>query len=487
MDIKNVEVPEIILSDNKQVAIFGTKELGIKYFEKIEKKYGNEKVCFFIDSNSEEPFFCGKKIINPISLEKDKDKNERYYIITSASKILVMENILLSCGINKDCIIKPVTRCSVEFLKNSEKLIKKIAFFPIVTTEEQLKNLINKTSFYLSDINSIDIQITIFSSYKDNINKNCLFKIMDISDCNNLDIYDAILVWDKDFLYSKELAEIQEGVYCVDENIVKFQDTKMFAAINNKIIEKKQMDKYLHISKINWETIVQYSKKKEMAYVFGTGPSMGEWVQKHSRGDFNNSITIVCNAFHNNKDIMDIINPDLYVISDPDFFAPKLNESLNHIVDIIKRSKCILVVPLTYLRFVYHKYNLDENKIIGLELFSKEITFPDKDKLEVYHSQNIITSFAVPIASSLCNQVGIVGCDGRNEDFKWEHSKYILGEESNNFEDYEKHLNEDENKRDYLKHCSYWEKILLFGENLGKKYFSLTPSYIPALKRRYIK
>ena len=64
-----------------------------------------------------------------------------------------------------------------------------------------------------------------------------------------------------------------------------------------------------------------------------------------------------------------------------------------------------------YLHFVYYKYNLDKNKIIGLEFFSKEIIFPKKDKLEVYNSMNVITSFSLPIASSLCNKIGIVGCD----------------------------------------------------------------------------
>lgn len=488
MDIKNIKLPEIILPEkNKDVAIFGTKELGIKYFEEINKKYGSEKVCFFIDSNTTETLFFGKKIIKPVELLNDNHKNERYYIIASVSKILVMENILLSYGINKNCIIAPVTRCSVEFLRNSSKLIEKIAFYPVVTTEEQLKNLMDKALFYWSDINSTNMQITIFSAHKYNTNKNYIFRIMNISDCKNLDMYDVILVWDKNVLYSKELAEIQEGVYCIDEDIVEFQDTKMFAAINNKIIDKKQIDKYLQMSKFNWETMVQYASKKEKAYVFGTGPSMGKWVKNHSRGDFDNSITVVCNAFHNNSDIMDIINPDLYVISDPDFFAPKLNEALDHIVNIIKKSKCILVLPLMYLRFVYHKYALDATKIIGLEIFSKEIVFPDKDKLEICNSKNIVTSFSIPIASSLCNEICIIGCDGRNENFEWEHSKYILGDESRNFENYEICLNEAENKQGYVEHCAYWEKIILFGESLGKKYFSLTPSYIPALKKRYIK
>ncbi len=487
MDIKNIKLPEIVLPDNKEVAIFGTKELGSKYFEQIEKKYGNKKICFFIDSNNTEKFFHQKKVIRPVELAEDEHKNERYYIIASASKILIMENILLSYGINKEYIIEPVKRCSVEFLKDCMKSIKKIAFYPVVTTEEQLRNLINKVLFYWDDINFSDIQITFFSSKKYNYNKNYKFKIKIISNCKSIEMYDAILVWDKEVLYSKELAEIRDGVYCIDEHLVEFQDTKMFAAINNKILGKKQINKYMHISKSNWETIEQYANKKEMAYVFGTGPSMGGWVKKHSKGYFDNSITIVCNAFHNNLNIIDIINPDLYVISDPDFFAPKLSEALNNIIYIIKNSKCILVLPSMYLHFVYYKYNLDKNKIIGLEFFSKEIIFPKKDKLEVYNSMNVITSFSLPIASSLCNKIGIVGCDGRDGNFKLQHSKYIIGDESKNFENHEKDIDPDKSRVFYYEHCTYWEKIILFGESLGKKYYSLTSSYIPALKERYNK
>lgn len=486
MDIKDIILPDIILPEDKKVAIFGTKELGIKYFKEIEKKYGNEKICFFIDSNNIEKSFCGKKIVKPEILACDEYKNERYYIIASASKTLIMENILLCCGISRNYIIEPVKRCSIEFLKNSRKLIKKIVFYPAVTTEEQLKKLINKTLFYFPDVNFTDVQVDIFSLYIYDEIESDIFRIKNISDCKNLNIYDAILVWDKKVLYSKELAEINEDVYCVDEHLVEFQDTKMFAAINNKIIDEKQMKKYIKMSKINWETVVQSANSKEVAYVFGTGPSMGEWVKKHSKGDFDNSITVVCNAFHNNLDIMNIINPDLYVISDPDFFAPKLNESLSHIVDIIKNSKCILVLPLIYLRFVYHKYNLADNKIIGFEFFSKEIIFPNKDSLEICRSGNVITSFSIPIASSLCNKICIVGCDGRNENFEWQHSKYILGDESKNFESFEININKEKNRRAYFEHCDYWKKIISFGENIGKEYYNLTPSYIPALQEIYV-
>ncbi len=486
MDIKDIELPEIILPEDKEVAIFGTKELGIKYYEEIEEKYGSEKICFFIDSNNTEKSFCGKKVVKPVELAEDKNKNGRYYIIASASKILIMESVLLSYGISKECIIEPVKRCSVEFLRNSSKLIKKIAFYPVVKTEEQLRNLINKVLFYWTDINSTNIQVTIFSSYTYNYNRDCIFRIMDTQDCKNLDMYDAVLVWDKSVLYSKELAGIQDGVYCIDENIVEFQDTKMFAAINNKIIDEKQMDKYIQTSKSGWETIVQSTNKKETAYVFGTGPSMGEWVKKHSRGFFDNSFTIVCNAFHNNPDVMEIINPDLYVIYDPDFFAPKLSKSLDHIIHIIKNNKCILVIPLMYLRFVFHKYKLSRNKIIGLEYFSDEIIFPDKDKLEICRSENVVTTFSVPIASSLCNIINIVGCDGRDENFEWKHSEYILGDESRNCEIYEKNVNSEKKKRAYFEHCDYWEKIISFGESLGKKYYNLTPSYIPVLKSHTI-
>lgn len=485
MDIKNTKLPEIFLPENKKVAIFGTKELGIRYFEEIEKKYGNEKVCFFIDSNNTKKFLCQKKIIKPSDLEEDEYKNERYYIIASASKILAMENILLSYEIKKEYIIEPVKRCSIEFLKNFMKPIKKIAFYPFITTEQQLKSLINKVLFYWNDVNFTDIQITFFSSNKCNYNKNCKFRIKSILDCIDMEMYDVILVWDKKVLYSKELSEIQDGVYCIDEHFAEFQDTKMFISMNNKILDKKQIEEYRDISKSNWKTIEQYANKKGVAYVFGTGPSMGDWVKKHLKGDFDNSITIVCNAFHNNSNIMDIINPDLYVISDPDFFSPKLSEALGHIIHIVKNSKCILVLPFMYLHFVYYKYNIDKRKIIGLEFFSEKIVFPQKDNLKIYNSMNVITSFSLPIASSLCNKIGIIGCDGRNEKFELQHSKYIFGDERINFENHETGIEPDKSRISYYEHCAYWEKIILFGESLGKKYYSLTSSYIPALKKRY--
>ena len=211
MDIKDIELPEIILPEDKEVAIFGTKELGIKYYEEIEEKYGSEKICFFIDSNNTEKSFYGKKVVKPVELAEDKNKNGRYYIIASASKILIMESVLLSYGISKEFIIEPVKRCSFEFLRNSSKLIKKIAFYPVVKTEEQLRNLINKVLFYWTDINSTNIQVTIFSSYTYNYNSDCIFRIMDTQDCKNLDMYDAVLVWIKVFYILKNWQECRTG------------------------------------------------------------------------------------------------------------------------------------------------------------------------------------------------------------------------------------------------------------------------------------
>ena len=74
MDIKNIKLPEFFLPENKEAAIFGTKELGTKYFEEINKKYGNEKVCFFIDSNSTEEFLYEKKVIRPAELARSEER-----------------------------------------------------------------------------------------------------------------------------------------------------------------------------------------------------------------------------------------------------------------------------------------------------------------------------------------------------------------------------------------------------------------------------
>ena len=119
-----------------------------------------------------------------------------------------------------------------------------------------------------------------------------------------------------------------------------------------------------------------------------------------------------------------------------------------------------------------YKYKVNKDKLIGFGEMKTEIFFPNEKCLEVYSkAHNVITKYAIPIASALADDIFIAGCDGakieENGDMLYEHSadKQALVRNA-----------------EVLNHYAFFEQIVHFGEEKGKKYHSITKSYIPVLK-----
>ena len=92
--------------------------------------------------------------------------------------------------------------------------------------------------------------------------------------------------------------------------------------------------------------------------------------------------------------------------------------------------------------------------------------------MEVYSkAHNVITKYAIPIASALTDKIYIAGCDGAKTNEKgemvFEHSE---------------ELDCVMEKMDVLNHYSYFKQVIEYGEKKHKIYKSITNSYIPVLK-----
>ena len=103
-------------------------------------------------------------------------------------------------------------------------------------------------------------------------------------------------------------------------------------------------------------------------------------------------------------------------------------------------------------------------------------------------STSVLTSHVVPIVSSVCDEIYFIGADGRKPDDKyfWSYDKSSqFGELMQTLFETHPSFFRDADYVDYYKtHCDYFEDLLCYGESLGKQYYTLTPSYIPALARR---
>jgi hypothetical protein len=95
----------------------------------------------------------------------------------------------------------------------------------------------------------------------------------------------------------------------------------------------------------------------------------------------------------------------------------------------------------------------------------------------------------LPVASSVAEEIYIIGADGRQPDEKyfWKFSpKAQFDDLLETVKAVHPSFFRDRNYSDYYqRHCQELENQIIFGEKLGKKYYSLTQSYIPVLKRKH--
>lgn len=121
-----------------------------------------------------------------------------------------------------------------------------------------------------------------------------------------------------------------------------------------------------------------------------------------------------------------------------------------------------------------YKYNLNMNKIIGFSETKNEMFFPNGRCLKLYSkAHNVITKYAIPIASALTDIIYISGCDGAE-----------IGENGEMIYNHSADAKQIIEKMEVLNHYAYFKQIIEFGEKKCKIYKSITNSYVPVLAAR---
>jgi len=99
----------------------------------------------------------------------------------------------------------------------------------------------------------------------------------------------------------------------------------------------------------------------------------------------------------------------------------------------------------------------------------------------------------VPVVSSVCKEIYIIGADGRSphgrkpdETFIWSYSSPSqFGELMQTaFDTHPAYFRDRPYTENYEMYCENFEGLVRYGESLGQRYYSLAPSYIPALAKR---
>lgn len=479
--------------EKDQYIIFGTGEVAQIYAEQLSNKFGDDSIVCFVDSTAFLKELLGKKVLKPSEIDT-KTINQYKFILGTLSKSTTMKNTLVNIGVNTVNIINAVNYFSVENLVNNKDEIRSICYFPEITDSNILNELIERLHkyIYLEDCKDVSIDFI----YSQKICETSKYKEFNyINAQSNYKQYDLILVWNSANLKDHAIRQ-NEKVICIDNRIIHLIDVKFLTALSMQL-QKPDIKKYYdNISRNNYINLLEKAKKKKKAVILANGPLIKNGVDQFIQPDDDN-LKIVCNQIYRDNDLLKIINPDIYCIVDSSTITPAFKEIYDGVISYIKNNDCMLVVLNTWIPYILHNNNELADKIIGLSIYAREINFPSKDNLSVMRSNNVATAIMTPIASSLCNQIDFIGCDGCEINEKgiekkdWDHYGK-MDKQSKLQKDNIQERNQcifgkiDNIDEYYAMHVRYFQEIIEYGEKLGKKYRTLTPSYIPVLSERYI-
>lgn len=270
--------------------------------------------------------------------------------------------------------------------------------------------------------------------------------------------------------HSKERFAGSFYLYCGEQNVPEYSE-------------------YLEKSKSLFDELAEKITSKN-GFLFGTGPSLSQMAHNFN---FSDGETIACNSMVKNKTLMEYLHPRIIVIADPIFhagcstYAAKFRK---YLCEALSYFQSYLIVPMRDLHI--YKKNLDgdfQNRIIGIPFQkSEKPNLNLKNQFNVTTANNILTLFLLPVAATFFDKIYVLGCDGRpleENTYFWQHDKSSqINDEMDTIQKAHPGFFSIDYNDYYLEHCNTLEKWILAAENLGKQVTNLTPSYIPALKKR---
>ena len=228
----------------------------------------------------------------------------------------------------------------------------------------------------------------------------------------------------------------------------------------------------------------------DKAYIFGTGPSLSDFVEGH---DFSDGLTIMANSMVLNQELLTALKPRLIVAGDPIFhagcsrYAAAFRRELAHAME---QSGAWFLCPLRDVR-IYQTYLPEalRERVIGVPFDAKAPQSMDLQqdfRLKPY--PNILTLMLLPLAATFARNIHVAGCDGRslteNSGF-WQHDKKAqFNDEMDNIKQIHSGFFAIDYNNYYFDHARDLEGVLLSVEEGGVRVVMETPSFLPALNMR---
>jgi glycosyltransferase involved in cell wall biosynthesis len=388
------------------------------------------------------------------------------------------------------------------------KTSKSITYFPKFETQEQLDNHFFRAKWYLPRSSGKLNTINFYTSANLNRSKQVPngFAEVDTSDEHitlntsrisyliNIIKADVLLVHNhkisKNWRAFFEFAGIP--VVNIDTQDVNGKEYGDYPGIYWRYLLSKT-EKRLFIDEQH-EKFCDYASRKELhikkhAVVFGTGPSIDSAFEY----DFSDSLTVVCNSIVQNKELLEHINPAFVTAGDAvshfgvSSYAAKFR---NDMIDKLSSMDLMYFGTATFGYLLTLHYPHLKSKIVLIEQHTDGPAYDFVSDFSAPKLDSTMNIHMLPIASTFCDDIFILGCDGKmpskdNEDF-WAHSKQTQyhnlvdsGHMCHPVFDIHRQANT------YDRHLDSVKSTLENGEKeYGKRYTSLKKSYIPSFSKR---
>lgn len=383
-------------------------------------------------------------------------------------------------------------------LRVQNKQVKTILTYPAISQQEYLFEIANKIVWAFPQRPELNVSIMVTKELQDSL----------LVDANTGPYMRNYLQGDLSYIHLVTREKKSDLKLFVDagalwwSNIFKFHrtdilDKNFFSDVEGhmlqfgyeKTLSVREKESSEKLSRKNFELFMERYRHKKKAYCFVTGPSFDLYDQFTYEKE---SLKVICNSTVKNDAFLSYIGaPDLLVFADPVFhFSPSEYSAAfrDEVVKVYKKYKPYIAVPFRSMALLLKHYPFLEDRLIGIKIQRGEFHFPSSKALWLRGSKNILTQFMLPIASSVSDEIYIIGADGRKpeEKYFWKHSKSAQFDDlmQTVFETHPSFFRDRDYKDYYEEHCAFLEKLIRYGEERGKRYFSLTPSYIPALKER---
>jgi hypothetical protein len=306
---------------------------------------------------------------------------------------------------------------------------------------------------------------------------------------------DILLIWD-------ETAEInapapvksaikalgaKQGLYRVDPLRTRMEGSFYLWAGLNRYSDREAM---LAMNHARMRAMVADIGQHEKAYVFGSGPTLSDFVDGH---DFSDGLCVISNSIVKNRDIIKATRPRIITAADPLYHAGCSGYAgafRDELVEALRETGAWFICPMR--DFAIYDTFLPADlrpRIIGVP-FNKEGT-PPSDLADTFYLKpypNVLTLALLPIAATIARKIEIVGCDGRNltdDSFFWSHDKKAqFNDKMSEIQAAHPAFFAIDYNDYYTDHCRDVEEVLTALEAAGRGVETVTPSMIPALRMR---